>query len=316
MPFVKARDGRLQSPKIEFNLSDHCNYACAECSHLSPYVRPKLSNIKIFERDLEALAAVYHARRFRFVGGEPLLHKDILRFIAAVRASGIAEVVQICTNGSLLKRVDDAVLDAIDMLSVSWYPDPRLDEAGVEAIRRRCAERGVQLKVERITHFRQMNLEQPLDEPTTDTVFRTCLIAHSWSCQTFYEGRFYLCSRPLFTGDWMALRGEAPPDYRALDGIDLHAPHLGERLRAYLSRSEPLESCRRCAGTVGEARPWRAVDLAERKAPGPTEPLRLARGRLLYLEAFGRLERQTLRLLPSTRLNRLLQLVKNTAIGD
>ena len=316
MPFVSEANGKIQSIKLEFNLAEHCNYSCAECSHLSPYMRPRLAALESFERDLRALAAVYHVRRFRFVGGEPLLHKEILRFVAAVRSSGIADEIQICTNGSLLARADDAVLDAIDRLSVSWYPDPRLDEAGVEAIRRRASARGLKLKVERIDSFRAMNLDEDLPSETQNDVFKSCLIAHSWYCQTFYEGRFYLCSRPLFTAPWVRARGGAPPDYRALDGLDLHAPALLPRLRAYLARTEPLEACKRCAGTVGERRPWAAVDLAERKAPAAPAGTRLSQRRLRYLLVWSAAERQILKVKPSLRVARALQLVKNLAIRD
>ena len=39
MPFVVERGGFLCSNKLEYNLVDHCNLSCRECSHLSPYVR-------------------------------------------------------------------------------------------------------------------------------------------------------------------------------------------------------------------------------------------------------------------------------------
>ena len=58
------------------------------------------------------------------------------------------------------------------------------------------------------------------------------------------------------------------------------------------------------------------MDLTERKTPAPAAPLQLSRQRMIYLEAWARVERTALKLAPSTRLNRALQLLKNTAIGD
>jgi hypothetical protein len=181
MPFVAVHDGVIRAGKLEFNLASHCNYACDECSHFSPHVAPALADLGNFQRDLEALARVYRARRFRFVGGEPFLHKRILDYVEAVRSSGIAELVQVCSNGSLLHKVDDALFRAIDLLSISWYPDERCDATQIELARRKCAEHGVRLKVESIDRFRRMQLDAPTeDDGLVDRIYRSCQIAHSW----------------------------------------------------------------------------------------------------------------------------------------
>ena len=41
------------------------------------------------------------------------------------------------------------------------------------------------------------------DRRLVQDVYDTCHIAHRWHCQTFYEGRFYLCSRPIFTNSYL-----------------------------------------------------------------------------------------------------------------
>ena len=102
MPSVSVSEGKIVSLKIEYNLTEHCNYGCAECSHFSPYLAKKESSLATFVHDLEALAKVLRVYRFRFVGGEPLLHRELLQHVQAVRDSGIAGEVQVCTNGALL----------------------------------------------------------------------------------------------------------------------------------------------------------------------------------------------------------------------
>lgn len=320
MPFVSVRDGRVQSIKLEFNLVQHCNYSCAECSHFSPHLKAQQAALDTFARDLNALQKVYRVQRFRFVGGEPLLHKDILSFIRAVRRSGIAEKIEICSNGSLADRVPDEVFREIDMLSISWYPDPRCNQATIDLITSKCRTHGTVLKVEKIDRFRMMQLDAPIADPAlVKQVFRSCQIAHSWYCQTFNDGYFYLCSRPLFTGAYLKQHRPAVPQFSKVDGLSLHDEDLLERLLDYLGSERPLESCKFCLGTAGRHVPWRPLTTDERLHRQPIDRVAkeaLSPLRLRYLLSWDRLERGLLKVLPSLRLSRALNLVKSSTVRD
>lgn len=320
MPFVTVKDGKIHSIKIEYNIVDHCNFSCDDCSHLSPWLSPKASALDVFKRDLATLEKVYHVRRFRFVGGEPFLHPDLLSFIRAVRESGIADTIQICSNGSLIKRVDERVFAEIDLLSISWYPDERMDEDKIAYAREMCAKHKTHLKVERIERFRTMRLDEPVrDRETLQDLYDTCQIAHSWYCQTFYEGVFYLCSRPIFTNAYLEKKGLNAPDLRKADGVPLDAPDLREKLLAYLTSDTPIASCAWCLGTVGKHQPWRNMVLSERKDTAVVERTAeqmVDRRRLQYLRAWAKLEKSVLKRVPSLLLARGLTMVKNAPIGD
>jgi hypothetical protein len=252
----------------------------------------KESSLEIFKRDLAALAQVMRFYRFRFVGGEPLLHRELLAHVEAVRASGIAEEIQVCTNGALLDRTPEAVFAAIDTLTISWYPDPHCDQAKIDRAVEICKRAGTKVGVLKIDEFRRMQVARPFEDRTlVKAIYDTCEIAHTWYCQTFYEGRFYLCSRPLFTGPYLAKLGVSAPDFRELDGIALHEPRLRERLVKALRSKQPLAACSYCLGTVGRNQPWRQLPSAERKAPrqqanGAGDPIdrrRLRRRRMMPL---------------------------------
>jgi organic radical activating enzyme len=292
MPIVSIDRGKIRSLKIEYNMTEHCNYGCDQCSHLSPYMAKKDSSFDDFKRDLAALARVMRVHRFRFVGGEPLLHRRLLEHVAAVRASGFATEIQVCTNGAMLDRTPDEVLAAIDTLTVSWYPDPGCDRAKIDRAVERCKRLGTRVGVLRVDRFRRMQVARPIeDRKLVQDIYDTCEIAHTWYCQTFYEGRFYLCSRPIFTGAYLGKLGTPAPDFRAIDGIPLHEPHLKERLREALVSRRPLASCRYCLGTVGRNEAWRQLAPGERKAPQPPvhELDRLLDRRLLAWRRVARL---------------------------
>jgi hypothetical protein len=276
------------------------------------------ADLDSFKKDLVALAPVYHVRRFRFVGGEPFLHKDILSFVRAVRESGIAEQVEIVTNGSLLQHVEADLYRAIDFLSVSWYPDARCDAAKIELAENQCRRHGAVMKVKKVDSFRTMQLDRPIeDQKLRGEIFRSCQIAHSWYCQTFLDGRFYLCSRPLFTDAYLERKGEVTADLRLHDGVPLHEPDLLERLTHYLADDRPLDSCNYCLGTVGKDVPWEQMTPADRKSTAlldrrPADSI--SRFHLRYLLVWDTIERAVLSVFPSLRLSRALNLAKNALI--
>lgn len=320
MPFVSIAGGRIQAHKLEYNLVDHCNLACRECSHLSPFLRAHALPLETFARDLTRLAEVYQVQRLRFVGGEPLLNDDICRFVSAARASGIATDIEVVSNGVLLQRVSDELLAGIDSLAVSLYPDKHPGDELLASTRARCEKAGVRMQVEHIDRFRKTQTVVPIDDPALlDGVFKSCLIAHAWSCQTIYDGRFYLCSRPIYTDTFLEKTGRPGRELKSIDGIALHEPRLFERLREYLESPRPLESCRWCLGTVGRYEPHAQLSSKERwrPAPPPEAPaLKVDEARLRALLRWQRLSGALLKRLPSRHLSRAIALAQTAFIGD
>jgi GTP 3',8-cyclase len=315
VPYFTVEKGRIHTVKLEYNVVSHCNFSCSDCSQFSPYSPVEYSSLTSFIADLIALEKVYHVRRFRFVGGEPTLQKDLCEYVRAVRESGIADQIELVTNGSLLHRVDDQVFRSIDMLSISIYPDPRCDEQKIALAKEKCAAYNVKLKLVETRTFRAMNIDQPIDDvELVNGIFRACQMAHTWHCQTFKDGRFYLCSRPISAGVYLAKTGNQPPDFRILDGVALHEAGLLGRLRAYLSADNPLASCRYCLGSVGKQLPWRPLSVHERKQPIPltrkAEEMIDSR-RMHYLLGCAAVERWVLRVFPSLKAFRALTLLKN-----
>lgn len=320
MPFVAESAGRLHAPKLEYNLVDHCNLSCRECSHLSPFLRAHSLSLETFTRDINRLAEVYRVQRFRFVGGEPLLNKDICEFVRVVRASGIAKEIQVVSNGTLLKAVSDELLTLIDSLALSLYPKSKPDDVLLRATRERCERANVRLYIEHIDRFRKtQTTKETEDEQLVSDIFSSCLIAHTWSCQTFYDGRFYLCSRPIYTDTYLSQVGGTPRDLRAADGVALHEPQLLERLRAYLQSRQPLKSCNFCLGTVGRYEPHTQLSAKARWHPQPDVQHAIAKidhSRLRMLMRWQSWSAGVLKRLPSRRLSRVISAAQTVLAGD
>ena len=102
---LRAEHGRVINPEgLEVNATLHCNMRCTSCSHLAPLFRRANVDPVALHDSLAVLAGHYHASYAKILGGEPLLHPDLLGVIEAVRASKVSDSVLVCTNGTLLDR--------------------------------------------------------------------------------------------------------------------------------------------------------------------------------------------------------------------
>ena len=77
----------------EINVVHHCNLSCRGCTHLSPIWSKVFVDPKTLLADLRTLAGFYRAEKVGLMGGEPLLHPDILAVMGAVRESGITSAL-------------------------------------------------------------------------------------------------------------------------------------------------------------------------------------------------------------------------------
>jgi organic radical activating enzyme len=243
---------------VEYNLTDHCNLSCYNCDHASPLLAPKFADLGEFVRDLAALATVFHSRELRLVGGEPLLHPDLNRFLTEARRIGIADAVVVYTNGVLLHEMTAEFWTLVDKLHVSAYPGVRrrLDE---QACARLCRSHGVELEFAPVDRFHKSLMARPNeDQPLVDAIFRACEAVNG--CLTVHEGRFYKCSAAAIVRPWLALHGVAFDNHEA-DGVRLHDnENLHDELERYLDDRTPLAACRHCLGTSGSPAPHRQLD--------------------------------------------------------
>jgi hypothetical protein len=248
----EVRDGRLVTRSIEVHITDHCNLRCEQCCSLSPFLPPWYEEPERLRRDFAAARRVLAPTYLKLVGGEPLLHPRLLDCLSVARESALAPVVSVTTNGLLLHRMPERFWELLNHLTLSVYPRPRLSEEQLTRIRERADRFGVTLNVKVQDQFQLMTLDEPrTDEHETRDLFETCWLRHR--CHMLRDGRFFLCTRPPhFDTYFESGTASARRSFSEIDGVLLHdGPGLLDELKAYLERSEPLESCRLCYGGDG-----------------------------------------------------------------
>jgi MoaA/NifB/PqqE/SkfB family radical SAM enzyme len=234
---------------VEFNLTEHCNLSCYACDHASPLLPRRFATVESFSKDVAALSRVFHSQQFRIVGGEPLLHPQLVDFLLELRRIKIADATVVITNGVLLDRVPAAFWTLIDELWVSRYPGVKLGLA-LDTCEATCRQHGVQLRLHDMGRFQRTLLNNRIENhDLIQTVFRECRMAGDYSCHTIYEGRFYKCSIAPFMEPRLALRGVTFLN-RKIDGVTLHDnPNLYDEVERCLTSPTPLAACAYCLGT-------------------------------------------------------------------
>jgi cyclic pyranopterin phosphate synthase len=252
-PSVRTLDGMiLPQYACQTDLVDHCNLSCRDCDHASPSFKKRHAEPETLHRDFSILAKVYKPQLVQLLGGEPLLHPDIIGAIHAIRSSGISERIMVFTNGLLLDRMKDDFWASVDDLEISVYPGSGLDQIQINRYKDKAIEYNVRLKVYAYQQFRrQFSLPGSHDPALTQRIYDACMKVHVWGCHSVYAGHIYRCPQSIFIPRMLGL----PPEQLRRDGLEIRdTPEFFDQLLAYLTSPVPLQACRNCLATVGVKR--------------------------------------------------------------
>lgn len=238
--------GRVQTRSLEYHVADHCNLRCEHCCSFSPLLKKQFADPAEFERDLRAVSRVVQSQFLKIVGGEPLLHPELESLLVIARQIGTTQRIQLTTNGFLIKRLTPRAWSCLNILTVSLYPEPALPKEVIRHIAREAAARGVEVSWKVQDRFNCMDRTEVASYEETYKVFQECWLRHR--CHSLKGGRFYSCTRPQYV---QKLAGDAASPVFLQDGVLVDEPdaeRLAQTIKAYLERTEPLQSCFLCQG--------------------------------------------------------------------
>ncbi len=250
----EIRNGKIQTEACELNVVHHCNFFCRACSHLSPRIEKYFVDpAQVFE-DFVTLTKYYHPEHVRLLGGEPLLHPDLLSVIDAVRRSGISERIRVLTNGALLWRMPNQFWQSVDEVHISAYPSYKIAHNKLDICQEKAQVYGVNLEILHFDYFREAHSEQGTrDADLVHRIYSTCQIAQIWRCHNVCDGYFYRCPQSLFIPQGLGNDSRSNAIHDRLKITD-SATFLDDLLN-YLLSERPLKSCSHCLGSVGKRFP-------------------------------------------------------------
>lgn len=256
-------EGRVRTRSLETHIVDHCNLRCAACCSLSPHLPKWEVEPDALAEELRLAGAALAPTWLKLVGGEPLLHQRLSECIAVAKASRIAEIVSLTTNGFLLPRQPDAFWEALDALTISLYPQPALPQQTIDFIKAQAARFEVRLNWKKQDAFVQMDRASPCtDHAENSAIWGACWLRRR--CHMVRGGYFYACTRPAHFGTLL------DQDFSA-DGVRLHeGPDLAREIKTYLERPQPLAACAHCIGGNALEAPHRPLLAGEGRVLVPS----------------------------------------------
>ena len=106
MPLKKEKRERI---KFRVHLAEHCNLNCCGCDHFSPLAEQELTALDEYRKDMERMGVIFNHEcdEIGLLGGEPLLHPDVIEFLKIARDNFSHGIIKIITNGILLPQMSD-----------------------------------------------------------------------------------------------------------------------------------------------------------------------------------------------------------------
>jgi MoaA/NifB/PqqE/SkfB family radical SAM enzyme len=243
---IKQRLTKRKKLTFEISLVDHCNLNCQCCGAFAPIADKKYYNVEELEKDFKRIYELAGGKIdfIRLLGGEPLLHPDLLRILdIAGKYFGKANLVLI-TNGILLEKQSHEFWISCKKnnitISITKYPI----NLPFERIEKTGKEHGVIIE-----YFNDKNILKTSNKYTMNITgnaepierFKLCLAANN--CTVLDNGKIYPCStvsrikyfNKYFNADFKVCN----EDY-----IDIYKVNSLDEILEFLCK--PVPFCRYC----------------------------------------------------------------------
>lgn len=115
-------------PHLEIQVVEHCNLNCASCTHFSPLAEPNFIDKDSFYLQLKKVNLIFegNCKSLKIMGGEPLLHPEIMHLLYLARQAMPEIKITLQTNGILLPLLSnefwESCRDNNILIRVTRYP--------------------------------------------------------------------------------------------------------------------------------------------------------------------------------------------------
>lgn len=182
--------------QVEMHIIDSCNLNCRGCSHFSPIFPDALPDLSSRLLDVKHLnEKISHIVRFYILGGEPFLNPEINSYIYGIRKILPETQLYIVTNGLLIERLDEEILQCIKenrvWVSISEYPPTH---KRIDYIRKVLDRHRIFYEIRDASERQNFNLPFSLSENSKYP--RTCI---SNGCVSIWNGKIARCPQLMYT---------------------------------------------------------------------------------------------------------------------
>ena len=242
--------GRPILDVVEVHVVDHCNLNCTGCLHFTPFAVKWFADVNRISDDLTALRKKFcKIRHITLLGGEPLLHPEYEKIVAAVKKVSPESLITIVTNGIVLKAgVLDRFLAVCHQydVRVKWTVYPPLMNRRNELITA-FRSAGVKFFTAEVDDF---YVKMNPSGGDGKKAMRFC--RKTTYCPYLRDGRIYTCAQAFHIKDYIIAYEKMTgleSKMVASNGLDVYDETIdGWRILQYLMT--PCKTCCFCADKV------------------------------------------------------------------
>jgi len=181
---------------LEFHVCDHCNLNCKGCSHYSNIAEKGVfADIDSYSRDIRRLRELFWGiTTIRLMGGEPLLNKELNRFVEITREVFPDADLRVVTNGLLIPYIDPELACAMNKnhcgFDITLYePTANILESIEKALDKHKIQHNISNKVDK---FFRMKTLKPVNDPK-----KAATLCVRGGCYFLMEGCLAKCVEPI-----------------------------------------------------------------------------------------------------------------------
>ena len=256
----KVRDQLLRfvpRPCMEYivlNILDHCNLRCKGCDHFACIADPYFVPYETIHEDLRRMSEILHGdnlMQIGVMGGEPLLHPDLLKILKDVRENFPYTIIRLSTNGLLLLQQKDdfwQVCRDYDVTIVNTKYPIKLDH---EKIKEKAQKEGVKFQYFRgsgddnvKTSFKKVITIEGTHNPVKS--FAKCHISNFGNF--LMEGKLYGC--PFSCQSYRIFNKKFNQNLRMTEKDYLDIYKISDMQEIFDFAAKPRPYCRYCSDLI------------------------------------------------------------------
>lgn len=238
---------------LDVHVTDHCNLNCRGCEHYSSISDPVFADLGRTTADLERLAELFESiEQIYLLGGEPLLHPEVERFVTETRRIFPRTRLYVMTNGILVSRMPEPFWAALHAGNATLLCDSYPIDLPVDRVNALGQQHGVAIEwMKPVSEFFTI----PVD------VTGSCDPAASFArcrglsnCAIVRDGRLYPCAHVAYAHILAKRFGIEGIDATERDSISIWEGGDGDALIGFLT--SPVPWCAHCDFGSFATRPW------------------------------------------------------------
>lgn len=243
---------------LELHVVDHCNLNCSGCCHFSPIAPEKFLDLDKYNKDLEKLSLIIDKRLKRLIlmGGEPLLHPNIVEIIKISKRNFPYTDIQLLTNGILLNKMKPDFWDTCEKLNIqiniSMYPINVDYISLVEKVKKEKIRYYLYGEGEPIKYFDEYLFDKNGNQNKNINFYNKCVMAKD--CAYLSEGKIFPCQLACNIKFYNKIADFSLPEEKE-NYIDIFKVKNANEIYKFLAK--PIPFCRFCDFINIKKIPWK-----------------------------------------------------------